>query len=1687
MRHFRHKILFGVIPVLATLTLVGTSIKDVKPQPINTTKLEARHEEEEEFYRFAYDDEEATVELFLNARPKAYKHVKKDDLSKILDGFVDALKAIGTLQLDLGGSVESSQPQQSRHYRVPSRAPELSSTDGVPQDVDQLYATLLKYEFLDENGNINARAVEDYAAGYNRALADLTSYYGYLDNRQNSQTYDEETYREQASEYAVNLVEALGGEEKVNDALEREDSTEYLADQIYDLFLSQNVGQSEVEPNLDNLTNITNTVQNAIRKQEEQGGAASGEADVKIVNIVATFDAENVGGESNKFTEDVEDTLNNPNNTSSQYLEFLITADPEITAALIANTIGDTGKTSTGGTTIEHVIDSMDPPDIMTAFAEVGSSGMKDITSAAPGVSRKALAEAVLSKVTVKDIVKMVDDISFNGREIMVGKSVNFGELKKFLRDLPRPHEIKDFTDDEMQETFDVVLGTKLGTIHFTLTVGLFGNCDYIRRICTYLTNTFFIHEVNGTYEITVKSPENLYKLYAKFMESEAFDKSLKSEIIDTIFSSVEEIKEYVANKQLNDIVDDLKSVDYAKVAETLLSAEEWKLIVGEINISDERIDSAIDKFFELVEKVSTKTYDDILDFVNSYFDVSKLDNDKLRDYVNRFFKFVKKVADRDYDSALFRALIAGNQDAHDKIYGDIEGLANYTGAYDKIKNLVLRVLNRIPENHMNKKLMDYYQGDSKFNYNEKITLNYGSILNKLEKKLPEQIYKIVDKLVENLPTSVKINADVTVPHVHAVNYMLHEKDAQGSADDYKAIVLPKGADILYASELINARKVIDDVKTIIPVSEINGHKVSYWVDENGDQIDKMPDRDITVYPVLNYELNVDSDVVVDGGKTYDGTGYITVSLVDGSTPYEVSSYQWYRYESGEWLVITGETSETIHLTDVAHSGDYKCVITLESGKVYETGVLTACINPAEIDMTPAWSTPTSFVYDGEEHEVHLVDIEELEGKGEVKYGIDPNDIEEAIVPLYTNVGEYVTYAKLCPDANHALKAGQAAVLSQEWSISQAEVDLSYLEWSYLDEQKPYSGAGIALPDLNYKEGTSDEIKQLINDGASLVKEVTYRENLNDQPVSLGDEKFAYEVGYYEVTYAVSAKNGNYKIVNDSHIVGVVAKLQVTSTTIPEDAFIFDQTEFTYDGEVKLPKLVRNPDCDTDYTNLFKFKYKDITGAKATGEYDPGTYQLIVELELKDSSLEGGYIYKSSYECTWKINKAVLSLAGLAVESKVVTYDGTLQNAYLRNANGSVFDDERFNIEYTYVGADDYVSHDGATNVGIYEVSAKVQLAEEQLAYYELDEESPTEFSGGSLKINPAEWDVSDFHYDIDQKEFVYDGNSHIPNLIGFPTDKVSVDTVVVSPDNGAVNAGHYEVTYTLISEDPNYVIPSGYEKYTVGYDIKKAQVAVPTLSWSYDSPFTYNGEAQSVEIKSQLPKEAEVKYSGATSAVEVGHYTAIADINLKSEYLTGNYELVGQTHSELIWEIKGIVVYHFVSTETEGDDPLGIADSTVGLPIEFELSVEKVDVDLTEADFSKWYGNKEVEVVAAYEVKFLDANGNEVNISEYDTKLTVKLYIPEQYRGDSLKLFHVGEEDELSLVTSSQTDNYIEFETTHLSTYALTKTKTPPPAPTDESSNISSLIFVGGVSTVAVSAFYIILLLGKKKASSGK
>ncbi len=333
--------------------------------------------------------------------------------------------------------------------------------------------------------------------------------------------------------------------------------------------------------------------------------------------------------------------------------------------------------------------------------------------------------------------------------------------------------------------------------------------------------------------------------------------------------------------------------------------------------------------FEDLMNLISAINFEGLLDkeFIKQYVDLSHLTNEqieaKVRQY-EKYFNLAKKYVDKV-------ARVAYNKVSND-----------YPQYLD---NTFLSVFD-----HKNDPNDVFTYSNGEFGYVGTHSIRYGFILENAE----EYLSKIYDKTGSIGPVEGDFGewfaflVDTFAPNIDYNDYFTFSVDLSVKVEDVNMVeyydldgkfiregLLPVGADVNFFSNYKPGSEFI-------------------WMDEDGNEIVEMPDRDVKLYAVRKGEVEIDPDEKLE--FVYDGNEREIAVNIIGVSEAELAKYTY------EWN--NGATGSVITVKDVADSGTYTCIVRY-NGAIVATKQIEVVINPAKVEK-PAADT-TVFVYTGAE------------------------------------------------------------------------------------------------------------------------------------------------------------------------------------------------------------------------------------------------------------------------------------------------------------------------------------------------------------------------------------------------------------------------------------------------------------------------------------------------------------------------------------------------------------------------------------------------------------------------------------------------------------------------------------------------------------------------------------------------
>ena len=956
------------------------------------------------------------------------------------------------------------------------------------------------------------------------------------------------------------------------------------------------------------------------------------------------------------------------------------------------------------------------------------------------------------------------------------------------------------------------------------------------------------------------------------------------------------------------------------------------------------------------------------------------------------------------------------------KQYIDLTGLTNeeiiakvrqFEGYFNKLMPYAEKIFAKIPERFKDNTLMDLYYGNGEFGYEGTHTVNIEKVLTAISAEYGPKLAAFIDR--ETITASVDIN--ISFDKINSVQYVVNGEMVREG-------FLPVGADVAFFSG----------------VTEAEGRPVLAWVDEQGNVITEMPDKDV----VLTAVFSSDFDILISGAisKTYDATDSEVKVVVSGSSS-ATYVYEWYK--NGAKIDIT---TDSFNVKNVKDSGTYYCVVTVTDG-TYTTTLtsdeVVVDIAKAFIDKsTVSWDYTDAFTYDGTEKTVLALGLPAgVTALYSGNTGIKASNYTAIITALDIDASIFDT-------ENYELDADIVG-LSIDWTISRLAVDVSGIKWNY-------TGA-------------------FIYDGTA--KSVTIDMTTVPEGVVLGayTENEAINVGSYTASVTVNPENENYTITGT--VPTQTWEIALGVITIPE--LTWSGKTFEYDGTEKMVEI----------TNLPAGVTATYTSNKAT---NANTYTATVTL----TSVNPGYslsITSATYE--WEITKKVVDMSGVYWDYTAPLVYNTLEQAVVLLGTDTLPAGFGFTVagntatvvgEYTATATLTYDSTnykltntDGYADLTWYITKQTIDMSEvvwdyygalvysgyEQGVYlaglpYDLPLDFAVNYTGNTATVVGNYTATVSFAYDSDNYELVnvgdiyslswdiekmtinlsyaywdyfealvYNGQEQSVTLAGLPYD-LPLDFVVNYTGNTATTVGEYTASVTFAYDTANFeVIGFAAESFT--WEIVKADVDLSGIKFP-DVTVEYDGNAHKLEIVGTLPSYVTVTYS-ANEFVNMGVYVVTATFTVTD---TLNYnEYVAPMSATLT--IKTRLNRNYEYKDTDGNLILGV-NSLKGVRGDYDFIVNDTSHVYTGFELPDGlYGR----AITAYDIGF--ALGGVYMPVENDT-FTVTMLLPEAYRqGYDLKVVYVDDDGNVELHDATILGDYIVFETTHFSTYAVVSIEPAP------------------------------------------
>ena len=1180
-----------------------------------------------------------------------------------------------------------------------------------------------------------------------------------------------------------------------------------------------------------------------------------------------------------------------------------------------------------------------------------------------------------LSNIKFTDLFKIIKSIKVNNNLIFANKEVITAGIKTIINQLPKLSEIANFTDKEMRLSWDIEIETIVGTKSFKFTVGFDGDCSKIRRLAELAARYIAVYRENGVYHLDVTTPVRLSDFLLAATQTAHISDSLKQKVFRALSLEVNEIYNFVQELTMQDIINILKKVDYKKIVNKLIDADVLNKYFHTTAFTDERIDKIIDELIKVGQKAQKVTYEDIERVMTTVLEKNVLENHgKIKTYINKVLNLFDKINFDNLSVERIRNFADPNSSStNDKIYSYIDKLIRFEDEFNKVKEYLTKIYNKLPERFKNKTLFDFYKGAGEFAYSG--TFSIDSILEKFTTE-KFNAKDIITMLFDYLPETISVSFDLQAADIYKVNYVVGSTTKSG--------FLPVGANLQFFAQ----------------TTELKGHAITKWVDEDSNEYVSMPERDITLYAVTEFNVKASDNI----NKTYDGSSSILSVEVEGSD--EAYYYQWYK----NGVKIEGATESQYLVTNVKDSGEYYCAVSTATG-YNESRVINVTINKAKVDISNLqWNVTEEIVYDGAMHIVELINIPSLVT---VSYtgnkGTDAN--------TYTAVATFA----LVDDENYELVNN---TLTYVWSITPLEITLPAFIWSVKSSQV-YNGNAYQAFITNLPEGitavyendnfanvgtyTTKAIISVDNNHKLAVNEFSYSWSITPLEIKVNNLEWSIATSnVYNGTAFIASVTNLPEFVNATYQNNTATNVGTYTTIVTlttDENHKLNKEVFTFTWkitpcEIELPELTWSGD-EFQYSGAeFEVLILNLPeGVEATykdnKKVNASTYTAVATLSV-DSNHK---IAKTTFTHTWKITP-------LDVEITASQLQWVVDDSIVYTGN---------EIKNVITNLDSYItamySNNKATNVGEYTTTAVLSVD----SNHKLSQSKFTK----TWKITPAEISLPELTWSVKPTQ-VYNGTELTATITNLPEG-----VEVVYQNNKGTDAGTYTTTATF-TVDSNHTIASTVVTYE--WKITPKIIFLTSVTWSYSEPFIYDGKTHEVVILG-LPAGVEAIYQD-NSAISVGTYTAKATLSVNDK----NSEL-SQSVFTCEWEIKLSTNPTDTKKDFESKDGTIKVIAKNGVPSDNNLNVIDKTNDYKDVNLSKVLGkNEKGEIKCAYDIRF-EKNGTEVTVAD---DFTVRMLIPEKLRNKTIKVIHIDDAGNVTDIQFTREGNYVVFQTTHFSIYAI-------------------------------------------------
>ena len=1332
--------------------------------------------------------------------------------------------------------------------------------------------------------------------------------------------------------------------------------------------------------------------------------------------------------------------------------------------------------------------------------------------------------------LSIKDIITYIDGVTVNGKLIYGEFGNGYTELNtdaiiELLRELPTPTELENMANEDMQLSYSVLIETDFADCDFVLTAKVGGGYDKIRTLARLFNDYITVGRAAGnTLVVDVDVPAKFSELVLKACKTGKLSDELKNKIFKALSSDVNDAYALYGDFTFAEIIELLEKVNF----EGIFDKDFVSRYVDLSHLSNE----------EIIEKVAE--YERYYNTFNRY--LAKVLNRVPEEYKTKtLLDFYKG----DGLFGLAESRTVNIEDTLTKIsekYGPL--VASYldketiTAGFDVEVNF--EKINRIEYVVAGDTVREgflpagadvtFFAGQSDYNGTAIVAwVNYdtGTVVTEMPDEdvtlvaLLDRSFEIassedVEFEYDGTERTVKVVVSELMARRDVVNYVFEwykdgvllpdkteaEFKVKNVSDSgvYKCIVT-----VTAEGGLITKTLESDEIEVTITPIELNASSLS-WNYTAPFTYDKT-EKSVALSGTLPEGFKVDytNDKKTDA-YTYTATATVTALDTNHKVTGAVRDLEWtinpivlntntltwsynntpFEYDGSEKSVyitnLPAEGFNVVYTNDKkTDADDYTATATVTASSTnykVEGGVISLDWKIAQVvfDVTRlTWSYTTPFTYNGSTHTVALTNQNIVPGGFTLTYG----GVRSA-----TDADTYTATATVTANnSNYAVIGGGVSTCT--WTINPITLNVSGFTWNYAPAQPfTYDGTEKSVLLTNtipegFTASYTDNAKTLAGDYTAKVSITANNTNykvegsVQDLPWKIAKKTvtiIAPEWSFARVEYdgnehtvfvkATSIPEG--ATVSYEGTVTASAKGNYTAKVIfapiNDNYQLSGTTEYEHHWAIYKDTIALPAGTGWNYTAPFTYSGNAYTvalvneealaalGIRAiySGTYtatDAGTYTASVRFETNTPGL---VVDGSVADLTWTINKCNIDLSTYSWSATDFTYNGLEQ---------AVTVVDRFGVlTFTYTG-------NKATEVGTYTATATANLTD--TANYTVSGEIPAH----TWRINKIVIDLSGLSWNYVTDSLIYNGVEQKVELLG--ADTLPEGVTVEYSGNVATNAGNYTAVATVKYDEAIFSVANT-AVFELDWQIKKATVDTSALAL-VDTSVIYDGQKHLIDLVG-----ADTLPTGVTYTYDSQGYVYPGTYRITVKFNVGeNYNPIADMSANLTITVKLNNVHGYYQNGV-----LVIqVNSEKGIGAEYDFVVSN---DSHVYDGFYLENGQYAKVHAAYDIYFAKENAYQPMTDRFE----VQMLVPAAVRDNtSLAILYIAEDGEVEYIEAARSGDYIKFNTTHFSTYAIIEITEPPVPPTEKDLTwLWILIAIVAVLLVVGIVVLIIVLKRRKK-----